>query len=209
MKIIAPADAFRMLLQAQDSTLDFANKVSSYDWFLYPELSGASSSEYAAVDEAIKRLCTHVRAGEIRVRGERQRDPPADIDPADCKVGELDVFNQTLTVFGQGFEAERVYRRVYCVETDVLRIVRNISKNRAGPVPRLKPAPPTTIRQVIASVYDEADKGGPRPNINKLPTAVRAQLEALGYEASGRKIKKIGREPQFARRRGEVGKRLS
>jgi hypothetical protein len=69
----------------------------------------------------------------------------------------------------------------------------------------LKTAPDAIIESVISAVYDDADKGAERPNINKLPDAVMPRLRALGYETSGRRIKDIGRH-KFAGRRLDVGR---
>jgi hypothetical protein len=71
----------------------------------------------------------------------------------------------------------------------------------------LKLAPDAVIEGVIAAVYDDADKGAPRPNINELPKAVLPRLGALGYRTSQRRIKRIGGAEKFASRRHVVGKR--
>jgi hypothetical protein len=68
-------------------------------------------------------------------------------------------------------------------------------------------APVSIIEDVITAVYDEADKGGDRPNINQLPKAVLPRLKARGYTSTGRRIKEIGSAEKFASRRGEIGKR--
>jgi hypothetical protein len=61
--------------------------------------------------------------------------------------------------------------------------------------PKLKSAPESMIRRVITDVYDAADKEKTKPpNINELPAKVQPRLKDLGYEASGRQIKVIGKD---------------
>jgi hypothetical protein len=239
LDIISPADAFRLLLSARyrRTTLQFADKINSYAWFGYPKSLGIPLCVHAAALAAIKKLCRHVKGGDIRLRGELCKEvPPVDIDQADCLVGELDVFNQTLTIHGQGLTIDRIYRRVFCSAPDVARIAEGISTEPVAPVAPVelvtpvepvapvKPVAPVErspfavvatlnrnvpshiIRSAITAVYDDADKGvGPRPNINELPSAVQPRLAALGYQASGRQIKQIGKEKEFSSRRNEVG----
>ena len=73
--------------------------------------------------------------------------------------------------------------------------------------PILKPAPLSVIEKVITEIYDNADRGAERPNINQLPKVALPRLEALGYTTSGRNIMEIGRADKFASRRGEPSKR--
>jgi hypothetical protein len=80
-----------------------------------------------------------------------------------------------------------------------MKIVRDASKHHS----LLKPASEKEIRDQIAAVYADA-----QPNINQLPGAVQPRLEQRGYKASGRQIKKIGREPQFKNRRRGPGQKL-
>jgi hypothetical protein len=68
----------------------------------------------------------------------------------------------------------------------------------------LKLAPASVIEDVITTVYDEAEVP---PNINQLPKAVIPRLNHLGFKASGKQIKELGRANKFAARRGPVGKR--
>jgi hypothetical protein len=204
--VIAPLDAFRLMLAARygGTALDFA-EIKSRAWFLWPHIP------HADAESTLKLLCDHIREGNIRLRGElKASDPPFDIDRADCLIGELNIFQQTLTIY-RGRTPARIYRHVFCVKDDVMKIVECISKNRSGHKhePTLKYATPSMIRNVITSVYDDADKGKPRPNINQLPDAVLQRLEMIGFKASGNQIKKIGREEQFKSRRHPVGKRLT
>lgn len=210
--IIAPADAFRLMLSARygKTTLKLAEKINHPAWFTYRKSSGIPTSVQEAAVSALEMLRRHIKEGDIRLRGElKASDPPSDIDRADCLVGELKVFEQKLIIYAHGLTKARTYERVFCVKADVLKIVDRISKNRSGlkSKPELKSATDTVIRNAITSVYDAADKGGPRPNINQLPNVVQPRLKALGYEAAGHQIKKIGKE--FASRRGRVGKRLT
>jgi hypothetical protein len=162
--------------------------------------------------EVLETLRRHVREHDIKLRGEIDGKGPADIDVADCIEGELSVFERTLKVYArpQDIKPLREYTRMFCVKDDVMRIVNSVSKNRSPTTPiTLEVAPELTIRYAIKSVYDDADKGGLRPpNINELPIAVRPRIEKLGYRLpSGNQIKRIGREKEFACRRGKVGKR--
>jgi hypothetical protein len=67
-------------------------------------------------------------------------------------------------------------------------------------------APRSVIEKVITEIYDDADKGADRPNINQLPKVALPKLKALGFRASGRQIKDIGSDEKFANRRGEPGR---
>jgi hypothetical protein len=73
--------------------------------------------------------------------------------------------------------------------------------------PSLTPASQAVIKRTIEDVYDDADRGGPRPNINELPGAVHPRLNARGYKTSGKRIKEIGGSEEFSERRGKVGVR--
>ena len=215
--VITPADAFRLLLGARygKTDLKFADKIDAH-WLTYPErLAGrfVSSKEriprslIRSANEVIKTLRDCVKAGRIRLRGELDSSkPPIDIDSQDCLRGVLDVFGQRLSIYAHGrhIKAARIYQSVFCVKSDVLKIANEISNK-----PALKEAPDPIIRYSIAGVYDDADRGGPRPNINELPDAIQPRLKELGYKASGRKIKQIGGGQQFKKRRGKVGVRLN
>jgi hypothetical protein len=73
---------------------------------------------------------------------------------------------------------------------------------------KLKWAPDSMIIEAIADVYDAADKAATKPpNINELPGAVLPRLNARGYTASGKAIKRIGGNEEFVGRRGKVGVR--
>jgi hypothetical protein len=77
--------------------------------------------EVKAFNEAHRRLGEFVRQehGEFRLRGVLDpRKPLDDIDPADAKVGKIDVFAEELRVFLNGTVA-RTYRQVHCYETDL------------------------------------------------------------------------------------------
>jgi hypothetical protein len=215
--LITPADAFRLLLHARLSRYDrqfkFVDKITSYDWFWHWKSRGIPRSVHTFVDETLKTFCKLIREGKIRLLS-RSQIPPVHIDPIDCSLGELHVFNQTLTIDAQGTSPALVHKHVFCDETDVGKIVELIRKNRSSSPeydPALRKATDRILRNVITAVYDEADKdkNALRPNINQLPDAARPRLKELGYEASGRQIKKIGEEPQFKRRRRAPGQKLS
>jgi hypothetical protein len=234
LDIIAPRDAFRQMLAAGygKATLKFAEQITDYGWFWYPEsphlkvrkgkvekLAKIPLFVHEAMDRTWKLFRGHVREGDIGLRGELNNNPPIEIDRADRLVGEFNVFDQTLTIPGQGGRPARTYRRVFCIKEDVMKIVERISKDRPGlaqrdwpPIeskaqPALKPAPDSQVRAEIGAVYDEADKdkNAPRPNIAQLPGVVRPRLEARSLVASGRQIKKIGGEDRFKRRRRARG----
>ena len=226
LDIIAPADAFRLMLAAiyGKAALKFAEEIKSYAWFYFPKSAHIKvrkgrgrkqakikipESAHAAAERTLKLFCDHVRKGDIGLRGDLNDNPPIDIVPADCLIGKLDVFQQTLTIY-RGSRPARTYHNVFCVKYDVMSIVNSMSKNRSATTPiTLEEAPEPTIREAIKSVYDDADKkGGPRPNINQLPKAVLPRLP--GYRPpSDRQIKRIGGEKEFAGRRGKIGKRLT
>jgi hypothetical protein len=206
LAVIAPADAFRLLLGAGYGKvhLKVADKITSASWFRKSHRIPVSVQ--TAAHTALAQLRARVAAGEIRLRGElRTERPPADIDPADCARGELDVFGQTLAIYTQKRDRDpaRIYRRVFCVKADVKKIV---DATRNSVEPELKKAAVATIREEISAVYDAADKGGPRPNINQLAGAVQPRLQERGYKVSLNQIKIIGGEPQFAKRRRRRGR---
>jgi hypothetical protein len=224
--IIAPLDAFRLMLAAEygKATLKFADEINSYSWFYFPKSTYVSTyvkvrkgkvsrpkiplSVHAAAQRTLKLLCDRVREGDIGLVGQLNNSPPIDIGRADSLIGKLDIFQQTLTIY-RGRTRARLYHNVFCVKHGVMRVVNSASKNRSATTATpLEEAPDSTIREAIRSVYDDADKGGPRPNINQLVAAVLPRL--LGYRPpSGNHIKNIGREKEFAGRRGKVGKRLT
>jgi hypothetical protein len=64
-----------------------------------------------------------VARGKFRLRGVLDlRKPREDIDPADAKVGKLDIFAGELRVFHNG-KVVRTYRQVDCYEADLDRCV--------------------------------------------------------------------------------------
>jgi hypothetical protein len=225
--IIGPLDAFREMLAAGygKATLKFAEEINSYTWFYFPKSTYLKArkgkvskraikipeSVVAAAARTLKLFCDHVRDGNIRLRGQLNNNPPIDIGRADSLIGQLDIFQQTLTIY-RG-RTPRTYHNVFCVKDGVMRIVNSVSKNRSATTPitleeALPEAPIPTIREAIRSVYDDADKSGPRPNINQLSKAVLPRL--IGYRSpTGRQIKAIGGEPEFRKRRGKIGKRLT
>jgi hypothetical protein len=212
--IIAPADAFRLLLRAHldarygKREWGFVDKIKSAAWFR-KHRSGVPVSVQKFVGKVLERFRIHIREGDLRLRGILSpQDPPVEIDSADCRDGDPDIFDRTLKIYEspQTFRTARTYSRVYCVKADVLKLVDNTSKCK----PALKTKTPDGIvRTQITAVYDDADKGGPRPNIKQLPNAVQPRLENLGYNTSGRQIMKIGKEKQFNHRRRKPGEKIT
>lgn len=198
--IIAPAEAFRLLLHARlsarhDRAFKFVDKIASYYWFWRWKTLGVPRSVHAIADETLKVLCKYIRDGNIRLQS-RSQNPPIDIDPIDCSLGELDIFDQTLTIRAQSAGPARVYQHVYCVESDVMKVVRAIST--------LLPASDEDICDEIAAVYEEA-----LPNINQLPASVQQRLKARGLEASGSRIKTLGSDQKFRLHRRAAGERTT
>jgi hypothetical protein len=197
--VIAPVDALRQMLIARcgETVLEFTEKIG--DWLWYPETWRIPIWVREAADEMEKLLRKHIRE-DIRLRGELNNNPPIDIDRADCLEGKLDIFQHTLTIH-RGGALVRVYRNVFCVKDDVTKAADGIS-NGLKNEPALKPATSMIVYNVIAAIYDDAAKSGAKPpNIVELPDAVKPRLKELGYEASGREIKKIGGDQSFKLRR--------
>jgi hypothetical protein len=46
-------------------------------------------------------------------------------------LGRLDVFDQTLAIHGWGLTVDRIYKRVFCVKSDVMKIIEGISKEHS------------------------------------------------------------------------------
>jgi hypothetical protein len=230
--VIAPVDVLRLMLAARyrrKTALKFAEQINSYPWFWFPtsahikvrkgrirKLAKIPLAVHAAAVEMEKLLRRHIREGSIRLRGDlKAGDPPLDIDPAHCQIGELDIFQQTLTISVLGRRTPAcVYRNMFCVADGAMDIVNEISKNHTRSVKgvlsfeTLKQASEATIRDTIKSIYDDADKGGSRPNIVDLPDAVLPRLKNQGLTASKSQIRKIGGK-DFEGRRNKRGKRLT
>jgi hypothetical protein len=73
---------------------------------------------------------------------------------------------------------------------------------------RLSKAKASVIRDEIRNVYDECQKNGTKPpNIKELAEPVEVRLRARGYMATAKRTMEIGKEKEFAERRGQQGKR--
>ena len=80
---------------------------------------------------------------------------------------------------------------------------------RQNSLPALKKAPTSAIHEAIRQAYSDAEIAGRKPpNIKELPDAVLPLLRAKGYRASGKRIMKLGRDPEHSRRRRPPGKTL-
>jgi len=56
------------------------------------------------------------------------------------------------------------------------------------------------VRVKLREAYSEEKTAGRRaPNLNKIPKFVQPKLNADGYDASGKRIKKIAGEDEFKR----------
>jgi hypothetical protein len=143
-------EVFRRILRAiYPNRPALADEIQSYDWLLFdpnrrsvdPEIwayvggeefwrgevraGEGREDEVKAFNEARRRLGEFVRQehGKFRLRGVLDpRKPLDDIDPADAKVGGIDVFAEELRVFLNG-KLVRTYRQVHCYEIDVDRCV--------------------------------------------------------------------------------------
>ena len=225
--IIAPVEVLRLILAARygKTTLKCAEKIKDWLWFPKSRPIPIPTCVHATADEMEKLLRRHISEGTIRLRGDlKAGDPPLPIDPAHCRIGEFRAFEQTLKISVPGHRTPTyVYRNVFCVADDLMKIVSEISKNHSaakkdvlsfGNVLTLKQASEATIRNTIISIYDEADdddannKRGLRPNIVQLPDAVLLRLEKQGCTASKSQIRKIGGK-DFEGRRNKRGKRLT
>jgi hypothetical protein len=112
LEVIAPVEAFRLILCALDAEIhaSCADKITSYAWFWYPKSLRISGCANLIANNALMLLRKHIKEGDIRVRGVlRPENPPTEIDSADCKDGQLHVFDQTLTIYGEG-------KRFYCTQ---------------------------------------------------------------------------------------------
>jgi hypothetical protein len=137
---IPPAAAFRLFLCARyrRTTLKLADRIDA-DWLTYSKRLGIPPCVKASAEAAIERLRRHVKDYDIRLRGirvaekDKQAGPPTWIDRIEQKEGELDVFEQTL---GHGIDPAHtvrprvIYTSVYCLKSDVDKIVESILKER-------------------------------------------------------------------------------
>ena len=171
---ITPADAFRLLLHARlmarySRRFKFADKITSYHWFWYWKSQGTPRPVHAIADETLKALCKHVRNGTIKLLS-RSQIPPVYIDPMHCSLGELHVFNQTLTIDAQSASPACKYEHVFCDESDVMKVIRDASKDRS-----LLAATEKDIRDVIADCRRLCDRaaqhhqGLPQKGLSALP----------------------------------------
>jgi hypothetical protein len=214
--IIAPDDAFRLMLSARLSDR-YSETIKKIDlsWFRYPTRLPAPVLVLRPIAlEVLETLRRHVREQDIKLQGEIDGKAPADIDPADCITGELGVFERTLKIYArpQDIKPLREYTRVFCITANVMKIVNSIATNQSKlkSESTLKPAPDGAIRDQIGSVYSDAEKSGSKaPNLEELLAPVRERLKPLGYKVSRERIRNIASEPQFKSRRGPVGKTLS
>ena len=215
--IIAPVEVLRLMLAARYRKTTLKSAETIKHWLRYPKSWRIPASVHAVAEDMEKLFRKHVRKGAIRLRGDlKAGDPPSAIDHAHCRIGEFRVFEQTLTISVPGHRTPtHVYRNVFCVAGDAMKIATEISKNHCAPIKgvlsfeTLKQAPEAIIRDKIRSVYDDADKGGPRPNIVKLPDVVQSLLEKQWLTASKNQIRTIGKDKEFADRRNKRGQRLT
>jgi hypothetical protein len=70
--------------------------------------------------------------------------------------------------------------------------------------PKLKRAPDARIYELVWAVYHDPANGG--PSYKELPKYVIPLLKGQGFEASGRRIQKIGSGPEFEPFRRKAGR---
>jgi hypothetical protein len=222
-EIVTPAEAFRMLLRSRWPG-PLADEIKSYAWFqrAYARQRDCMAEEVDQAKEAIKLLRESIQSGAIRLRGVFYAQmPPAAIDPAEQMLGELDVFAATLTLYKspQSLRVARIYRTVFCIRADVLKLLPNEPEKSAAAQGRLSTEPTTQelktpkkslIRDVISAIHKEAKEAGEDPpNIKVLPKLVRPRLNERGFDTSFRQIAMIGEEKLFASERRKPGKTLT
>jgi hypothetical protein len=176
--IIAPFDAFELLLCARyrRSRLRFVKKIRSYDWFRWKSPWRARDSVRMTAVEVSRKFTEHVARGHIRLRGILSpQNPPLEIDPADCRDGDLDIFDRTLKIYAspQTFRTARIYSRVYCVKADVLKLVDTAdlgTTSEKAVEPRLKKPAGASRHQIKAIVtdYRKGLKDKAAPSISSL-----------------------------------------
>jgi hypothetical protein len=136
---ITPAEAFRIILRSiypQNPRL--AGRIKSYEFFKQAEMKYRffPGSEYGPPIrtrpvpdhawlpfQALHVLRVGIWQQKIELQGSLGAVPPASINPADCAVGDLDVFGETLAIGGTTSRPDYLYRRVWCSRTDVLALV--------------------------------------------------------------------------------------
>jgi hypothetical protein len=143
---IAPAEAVRALVRVRYPEASWVDEITSY-WFrrqwvgddrMTPDHSAPRDplnlytpdplhpdptqiSERAAVKAAIEYLRADVNAGSVRLRGELN-GRVGDIDEMWCCLGNLDVFDRTLTISASAHPGAAIYRNIVCHKADVERI---------------------------------------------------------------------------------------
>jgi hypothetical protein len=119
-RTVTLVEAFRMILRAiYPARPALADEVESFWWNDCKRLP----AEDAAVNKARELLKEQVARAKFRLRGVLDPHKPLEnIDPADAKVGMLDIFAGELRVFLHN-KVVRTYRQVRCYETDVDRCV--------------------------------------------------------------------------------------
>jgi hypothetical protein len=197
--------AFRTILRAEyPERPGLADEIESYDWLLFdpnrrsvdPEIwayvggeefwrgeeraGEGREDEVKAFNDAHRRLEEFVRQehGKFRLRGVLDpRKPLDDIDPADAKVGEIDVFAEELRVFLNG-KVARTYRQVHCDETDLDRCVAMLRSGR--PLSKLKGE---DIAKFVKDYFDTE----PKPTLTG-KTGIRNKWSDAGHGAQARDL---------------------
>jgi hypothetical protein len=121
------------------------------------------------------------------------RKPLADIDPADAKVGKLDILAGELRIF-LNHKLVRIYHQVHCYEIDVdSRVAELRSETKLKQIPLAKPTSPADLeaftknysgRRTVEEFWAAAQETG-------YVTRERAEaaLKTLGPRPRGRRAK--------------------
>jgi hypothetical protein len=215
-RTIKLVEAFRTILRAvHPGRPALADEIESYAWLYFdrnrrsvdPEIwayvdgeefwrgeeraGEGREDEVKAFKDAHRRLAEFVRQehGKFRLRGVLDpRKPLDDIDPADAKVGEIDVFAEELRVFLNG-KVARTYRQVHCYETDVRHCVTELrsktSKTKPNDVPLPKPLRKFTKNYKGRRVLKDFTAAAQADGINTTREKLIAALNTLGPRRRG------------------------
>jgi hypothetical protein len=164
-----PAEAFRMLLRVWRPG-PLADEIESYDWFraYYRHHRPRSAEEVDDAKKALELLRRNVQSGTVRLRGVlytrvkgvlESQGPPVFIDLADQHLGDLNVFDARLIRYETGWRTSHDYREVFCVKSDVDKIVKSITATSLSPQAKAGGRPPAVdwsmVDEEVLRLMDE------------------------------------------------------